>query len=100
MDAMTPINGYEWPVPMLKDANLDLIHIEMLSLGAQYAWLNVLCLWQEGGKSENMHVEEWMLDMPTIGWVYCGGNVMCYFNGLGQPLHLTPDYFKSDQCWF
>ncbi len=48
-DEMTPINGYEWPVPMPKDANLDLIRIEMLNLGAEYAWLDILCLRQEGG---------------------------------------------------
>ncbi|PBK62307.1 hypothetical protein ARMSODRAFT_1024918 [Armillaria solidipes] len=29
VNVMTPINGYEWPVPMPKDANLDLIRIEM-----------------------------------------------------------------------
>ncbi len=50
-DAMTPINGYEWPVPMPKDANLDLLRIEMLNLGAEYTWLDVLCLpaggWEE-----------------------------------------------------
>ncbi len=33
---------------MPKDANLDLIRIEMLNLGAEYAWLDVLCLRQEG----------------------------------------------------
>ncbi len=100
VDAMTPINGYEWPVPMPKDANLDLIRIEMLNLGAEYAWLDVLCLRQDGGKNEHLRVEEWKLDVPTIGWVYAGVKVVCYFNGLGQPLHLTPDYFESDRCWF
>ncbi len=29
---MTPINGNRWPVPMPKDADLDLIRIEMLNL--------------------------------------------------------------------
>ncbi len=100
VDTMTPINGYEWPVPMPKDANLDLIRIEMLNHGAKYAWLDVLCLRQEGGKGEDLRLEEWKLDVPTIGWVYFGVKVVCYFNGLGRPLHLTPDYFKSDQCWF
>ncbi|PBK85003.1 hypothetical protein ARMGADRAFT_1087911 [Armillaria gallica] len=33
---MTPINGYEWPVPIPKDADLDLIRIEMPNLGAEY----------------------------------------------------------------
>ncbi len=100
VDAMTPVNGYEWPVPMPKDASLDLIRIEMLNLGAEYAWLDVLCLRQEGGKNEHLRVEEWKLDVPTIGWMYRDVNVVCYFNGLGRPLHLTPDYFESDRCWF
>ncbi|PBK62310.1 hypothetical protein ARMSODRAFT_943196 [Armillaria solidipes] len=100
MDAMTPINGYEWPLPMPKDANLDLIRIEMLNHGAEYAWLDVLCLRQEGGKNEHLRLEEWKLDVPTIGSVYRGLHVVCYFSGLGQPLHLTPDYFESDRCWF
>ncbi len=99
-NVMTPINGYEWPVPMPKDANLDLIRIEMLNLGAEYAWLDVLCLRQEGGKNEHLRLEEWKLDVPTIGSVYFSVNVVCYFNGLGRPLNLTTDYFESDRCWF
>ncbi|SJL13278.1 uncharacterized protein ARMOST_16718 [Armillaria ostoyae] len=100
MGAMTPINGYEWPVPIPKDANLDLIRIEMLNLGAEYVWLDVLCLRQEGGKNEHLRLEEWKLDVPTIGWVYRGAKVVCYFSGLGRPLHLTLDDFESDRCWF
>ncbi len=73
-NVMTPINGYEWPVPMPKDANLDLIRIEMLNLGAEYAWLDVLCLRQEGGKNEHLRLEEWKLDVPTIGSVYFSVN--------------------------
>ncbi len=42
----TPINQNEWPVPIPKDANLDLIRIEMLNLGAEYVWLDVLCIRQ------------------------------------------------------
>ncbi len=43
-------------------------------------------------------MEEWKLDVPTIGWVYANPTrVVCYFNGLGRPLHLTPDYFESDR---
>ncbi|KAK0224354.1 hypothetical protein IW262DRAFT_886904 [Armillaria fumosa] len=101
VNAMTPINGREWPVPMPKDANLNLIRIEMLNLGAVYAWLDVLCLRQEGGKGEHLRLEEWKLDVPTIGYVYSfPASVVCYFNGLGRPLHLPPDYFESDRCWF
>ncbi|KAK0224335.1 hypothetical protein IW262DRAFT_1372350 [Armillaria fumosa] len=100
VNAMTPINGYAWPVPMPKDANLDLVRIEMLNLGAEYAWLDVLCLRQAGGKGEHLRMDEWKLDVPTIGCVYERAPVVCYFNGLGRPLHLPPDYFESDRCWF
>ncbi len=97
VDAITPINGNEWPVPMPNDANLDRIRIEMLNHGAEYAWLDILCLRQEGGKNEHLRLDEWELDVPTIGWVYANPTrVVCYFNGLGRPLHLTPDYFESD----
>ncbi len=57
-------------VPIPKDANLDLIRIEMLNLGAEYAWLDVLCLRQLGGRGEDLRKEEWKLDVPTIGHVY------------------------------
>ncbi len=101
VDAMTPINGYEWPVPMPKDANLDLIRIEMLNIGAEYAWLDVLCLRQEGGKNEYVRSFEWRVDVPAIGSVYYGDRaVVCYFCGLGRPLIFEEGYFESDQCWF
>ncbi len=101
VDVMTPINGYEWPVPMPKDVNLDLIRIEMLTLGADYAWLDILCLRQEGGKGEHLRAEEWKLDVPTIGWVYeWAWLVVCYFSGLGRPLHLTLRDLEGDRSWF
>ncbi len=101
INVMTPINGHEWPVPMPKDANLDLIRIEMLNFGAEYVWLDVLCLRQEGGKNEHLRLEEWKLDVPTIGSVYgMAEQVVCYFSGLGRPLHLTLDDFDSDRSWF
>ncbi len=100
VSAMAPVNGYEWPVPMPKDANLDLVRIEMLNLATEYTWLDVVCLRQEGGKNEHLRFEEWKVDVPIIGWVYYGARVVCYFSGLGRPLPLAPDYFSSDRCWF
>ncbi|KAK0499294.1 hypothetical protein EDD18DRAFT_1440940 [Armillaria luteobubalina] len=89
VDVMTSINRCEWPVPMLKDANLDLIRIEMLNIR------------QEGGNNEHLRLKEWELDMPTIGSVYeHADRGVYYFNGLGRPLHLTLGYFESDRCWF
>ncbi|KAK0491896.1 hypothetical protein EDD18DRAFT_1080193, partial [Armillaria luteobubalina] len=98
VDVLTPINGYEWPVPMPKDANLDLVHIEMLNHGAEYAWLDVLCLRQARGQREDLHVEEWKLDVPTIRQVYHESHdgVMCYLSGLG----LKEEDLESDRCWF
>ncbi|PBK82736.1 hypothetical protein ARMGADRAFT_946099, partial [Armillaria gallica] len=100
MDVWTPINGCEWPMPIPKDANLDLIRIEMLNRGLEYVWLDVLCLRQKGGPREDLHAEEWKLDVPIIGSIYCWHKVYCYLSGLGQPLHVTEDYFDSDRCWF
>ncbi|KAK0486623.1 hypothetical protein EDD18DRAFT_1292770 [Armillaria luteobubalina] len=113
---MTPINGYQWPVPIPKDADLDLIRIEMLNLGAEYVWLDVLCLRQEGqGEDphgnpsqqewvlrEALRKEEWKVDVPAIGWLYAWTNhVVCYLSGLGLPLSFkTASDFEDDRCWF
>ncbi|PBK88086.1 hypothetical protein ARMGADRAFT_1168268 [Armillaria gallica] len=81
----TPINGGEWPVPVPADANLDLIRIELLNLGAEYVWLDALCLRQRGGKREDLRETEWRTDMPTIGNVYRWSEVVVhYLNGLGR----------------
>ncbi|KAK0472427.1 hypothetical protein EDD18DRAFT_1301953 [Armillaria luteobubalina] len=101
VDVWTPINGYKWPVPIPKDTSLDLIRIEMLNLGVQYAWLDVLCLRQAGGPREDLRAEEWKVDVPTIGYVYQRSRkVVCYFSGLGRPLSLKPGDFESNRFWF
>ncbi|KAK0476501.1 hypothetical protein IW261DRAFT_1401993 [Armillaria novae-zelandiae] len=100
-DVSTPINGYEWPVPIPKGANLDLIRIEMLNLGAEYVWLDVLCLRQKGGQEEDLREEEWKLDVPTIGHVYrMAARVVYYFSGLGLPFSFGTDDLESNRCWF
>ncbi len=101
VDVETPINGKEWPVPIPKDANLNLIRIEMLNLGLTYTWLDVLCLRQKGGPREDLRTEEWKLDVPTIGWVYrLAYRVVIYLSGLGRPLGLKEGDLESDRCWF
>ncbi len=88
-------------MPMPNDADLDLIRIEMLNIGAEYAWLDVLCLRQEGGQNESLRVKEWKVDVPTIGSIYYGDcMVVYYFCGLGRPLIFEEGYFESDRCWF
>ncbi|KAK0231766.1 hypothetical protein EDD85DRAFT_114885 [Armillaria nabsnona] len=97
----TPINGHEWPVPIPKDVNLDLIRLELLNLGAEYVWLDVLCLRQEGGPREDLREEEWKLDRPTIGHVFrMATEVVCYLSGLGRPWTLKEGDLDSDRCWF
>ncbi|KAK0438742.1 hypothetical protein EV421DRAFT_1822808, partial [Armillaria borealis] len=107
VDVRTPINGKEWPVPIPKDVDLNLIRIEMLNLGAEYAWLDVLCLRQkeEGGPREDLRVEEWRLDVPTIGGVFKTDihkykKVVIYLSGLGRPLKLKDGDLDSNRCWF
>ncbi|KAK0458754.1 uncharacterized protein EV420DRAFT_330307 [Desarmillaria tabescens] len=119
VDVQTPINGYEWPVPIPKDASLNLVRIEILNLrveqrrdyskakdhrqyypATEYAWLDVLCLRQEGGPGEDMRAEEWKLDVPTIGAVYSQNRVVWYLSGLGRPLSLKDGDLDSDRCWF
>ncbi len=100
-DMLTAINSREWPVPIPLDTSLDRIRTEMLNLGAEYVWLDVLCLRQEGGPMEYLRAEEWKVDVPTIGSVYAGADkVVCYLRGLGWPLTASPaglwdsDWFK------
>ncbi len=102
VDVHTPINGREWPVPMPRDANLDLIRIEMLNYGAEYAWLDVLCLRQVGGQREDLRAEEWKVDVPTIGRAYDASRwpAVCYLSGLGRPFSLKEDDLESNTCWF
>ncbi|PBK73178.1 hypothetical protein ARMSODRAFT_719335 [Armillaria solidipes] len=99
-DVWTPINGKEWPVPIPKDINLNLIRIEMLNMGVTYTWLDVLCLRQKGGPREDLRAEEWKLDVPTIGYVYRYARIVIYLSGLGRPLSLKEGDLESDRCWF
>ncbi|SJL18500.1 uncharacterized protein ARMOST_22091 [Armillaria ostoyae] len=104
-DMWTPINGYEWPVPMPKDASLDLIRIEMLNLGAEYAVREDHR--EEDLRKDDLRKEEWKLDVPTIGFVYDmrywshrrNRRIVGYFSGLGRPLNFKLGNFESHRCW-
>ncbi|KAK0473029.1 hypothetical protein IW261DRAFT_1659643 [Armillaria novae-zelandiae] len=79
-----PINGYEWPVPIPKDADLDLIHIEMLNLRHKYAWLDS-SLFETGGRTEGG-----LACRRSGGWT-CPPLDMCIESG-GD--------LESDRSWF
>ncbi|KAH6891780.1 hypothetical protein BKA70DRAFT_1408490 [Coprinopsis sp. MPI-PUGE-AT-0042] len=96
----TSINGYEWRVPIPSDASLERVRVELLNMGAEYAWLDVLCLRQEdaAAEGEKYRKDEWALDVPTIGALYDHSlDVVHYFSGLGKPFVLGD--LSSDRHW-
>ncbi|GJE93431.1 hypothetical protein PsYK624_095900 [Phanerochaete sordida] len=102
VDVQTPINGYQWPVPIPRGTTLDHVRVELLNCGAEYVWLDVLCLRQRGRpEDEEQRKEEWKLDVPTIGGIYSMTNVPCitYFNGLGLPFDPSQATRSSDRHW-
>lgn len=101
---ITPINAQEWPVPIPKDTTLERVRVELLNLDAEYVWLDVLCLRQQGDEDkEPLRLEEWKLDVPTIGNVYHQNQVIVhYYSGLGRPFHigdLTSDRHWLNRAW-
>ena len=82
----TSINQHQWPVPLPKDISLEYLRSELLTLGAEYVWIDVLCLRQQSEDNylEQLRQEEWKVDVPTIGNIYrAAKNIVRYFNGLG-----------------
>ncbi|KAF5384423.1 hypothetical protein D9615_003214 [Tricholomella constricta] len=93
VDISTSINSHLWPVPVPSDSSLERVRIELLNLDLEYVWLDVLCLRQRGDpENEEIRLEEWTLDVPTIGHVYrqdpWDDRVVVYFNGLGRPFRI------------
>ena len=118
----TPINDYEWPTPVPRDTSLEHVRVELLNLGAEYVWLDILCLRQQiprkqnkgstvelrpltkkqRGEFEDLRLEEWKLDVPTIGHIYQHDRyqtVITYFNGLGRPFVIGPSIVRSSLHW-
>jgi len=86
----TSINQYQWPIPLPRDLDLEHgVRRELLNKGAEYVWLDVLCLRQDSTANDTKH-DEWKLDVPTIGNIYRAAvGIARYFNGLGQPFSTT-----------
>lgn len=97
----TPVNGRQWPVPIPQSTSLDHVRVELLNLGIEYAWLDVLCIRQVGRpEDEAVRDEELKLDIPTIGYVYSlQWPCVTYFNGLGLPFDPSPLTLSSPQHW-
>ncbi len=70
-----------------------------MNLGAEYVWLDVVCLRQVGKPSkEDLRKEEWKVDVPTIGAVYHEAKTTVhYFSGLGRPFRIGD--LQSERHW-
>ncbi|GJE93720.1 hypothetical protein PsYK624_098810 [Phanerochaete sordida] len=102
----TPINARLWPVPIPYGTTLEYVRAELLNMGAEYVWLDVLCLrqrWAENEEHEALRSEEWKSDVPTIGYIYHESQYrpcITYFNGLGLALRTTSATVQSSRHWF
>ena len=110
----TEANQQMWPIPVPKGVFLEDVRGEMIRLGVRYAWLDVLCLRQRAQptlgtelatpvsrevvetvkRREQHRLEEWKVDVPTIGAIYSnldeeglygGGPIVIFMSGLGRP---------------
>ena len=84
----TAVNQHQWLIPLPENIGLDDVRSELLTLGAEYIWLDVVCIRQnsEGTLLRHLQWKEWRLDMPTIGNIYrMAAKIVRYFNGLGVP---------------
>ncbi|KZT22396.1 hypothetical protein NEOLEDRAFT_1033430, partial [Neolentinus lepideus HHB14362 ss-1] len=88
----SPVNEHRWPVPLPRGVTLEAVRNELLNLevgpgevGAEYVWLDVVCLRQHGdSRNEKVRLMEWRIDVPMIGRIYSHAlRVVRYYNGLG-----------------
>lgn len=112
-DVWSTINGRKWPIPIPSDSSLERVRIELLNHVKlrerrvwgirEYSWLDVLCIRQTGGEQDDAHcAEEWMIDLPTLGYIYNaypdGSEALIYFNGLGRPFYNGG--YDNPRHWF
>ena len=103
----TTINGGSWGIPMPRGATLDGVRNELLTLGAEYVWVDIICMRQAVAgpdqHPESFHrirMKEWKLDVPTIGYMFQEDSnrpAVVYFNGLGIPFRDGP-VDPTDAC--
>ncbi|KAF8449736.1 hypothetical protein BDZ91DRAFT_97348 [Kalaharituber pfeilii] len=110
------VNAYQWPIPLPKGVTLEAIRQSLLSRDTKYCWLDVVCLRQaqcenagypereydgedpfarlkitetkrNSAQLEEIRMQEWKVDVPTIGSIYRYTEMVVYYlNGLGRPL--------------
>ncbi|KAF8471112.1 hypothetical protein BDZ91DRAFT_760807 [Kalaharituber pfeilii] len=101
----TSVNSHQWPVPIPSTVNLKVVRQEARLCGAEYCWLDVLCLRQPKmtGVSEvdrELRLKEWEVDIPTIGNIFCNATgVLRYFNGLGRRFDMNSAAWSDSRHW-
>ena len=119
---MTEANQQLWPIPLPRGVLLEDVRGEMIRLGVRYAWLDVLCLRQQAQpalakylaiptsreivkRCEQRRLEEWKVDVPTIGAIYNlnynslygAGPIVIFMSGLGNPFR--DEGWASERLW-
>ena len=120
---VTEANQQLWPIPLPRGVLLEDVRGEMIRLGVRYAWLDVFCLRQRAQPAlakvltisvgsefvesrEKRRLEEWEVDVPTIGAVYSqahdtgtsgGKPVVIFMSGLGRAFQ--PEGWASERHW-
>lgn len=76
-ETYTRINGYQWPVPIPIGVDLELVRSELVALGAEYIWLDVLCVRLNGShlsqKDLNKCLKKMRMDDPACCFHCTGG---------------------------
>ncbi|RPB27052.1 hypothetical protein L211DRAFT_846603 [Terfezia boudieri ATCC MYA-4762] len=115
----TQVNQEQHPVPLPRDVSLDDIRDELLQLGGQFCWLDILCHrqkcidyngqpfpgWEDRTVNnhkwpelEEMRKEEWKAYMPMMGQIYQKAKkTVRWFNGIGREFSTTG--WKDDRHW-
>lgn len=115
----TKVNQEQHPVPLPRDVRLDDIRDELLQLGGQFCWLDILCHrqkcvdynnepypgWEERTinnrrwpELEEMRKKEWKVYMPMMGQIYQKAKkTVRWFNGIGREFATTG--WKDDRHW-
>ncbi|EKM55960.1 uncharacterized protein PHACADRAFT_209466 [Phanerochaete carnosa HHB-10118-sp] len=107
IEVITKVNGEEWRVPIPRATSLAHVRVELLNMGAQYVWLDILCLRQVNNKpewhmAEERRREEWKTDLPTIGCIYQRQTVAeeeraGYSSGASRGSHIYKDVKEAPQ---
>lgn len=96
---LSPVNEHQWKVALPNGVTLDGIRSDLLALGAEYCWLDVVCVRQRDDPKDLVVLDEEMaVDLPTMGNIYAtASTVVRYYNGIGLPFN--KDGLEDELHW-